>query len=99
MEPTWPWSPVGASGSHADDREAQGRAYFNMGAICIDTGEYERAIQHINKNIDIARAMTDREAEADALFNLGPSCVLVAERRGRVRHRFEPGVVVHLASR
>ena len=43
-----------------------------MGAICIDTHEYERAITHINKNIDIARAKEDRAAEADALFNLGP---------------------------
>jgi len=57
----------------ADDLEAQGRAYFNMGAICIDMGEYDRAIAHINKNIDIAREMTDRAAEADALFNLGTS--------------------------
>ena len=55
----------------AGDREAQGRAYFNMGAICIDTGEYESAIANINRNIDIAREIPDRAAEADALFNLG----------------------------
>ena len=61
------------------DRDGEGKAYGNLGAAYQALGDYQKAIEYLEKNLKIAKEIGDRAGEENAYGNLGIAYELLGD--------------------
>ena len=57
-----------------DDKRGVGLSYLRLGYACAAQSQFQPAVEHYQKVVEIAQAQAYRDIEAEALANMGSAC-------------------------